>query len=309
MTRAREKLYVSACLPQENYERVRESWTSAGEEDSMFARSYLDWVAPAAMKSTHWEISEVRAKPEITETEVETWMPELQEEEEAVSVNWEDRFSFSYPYEEETTVPGKFSVTELKRMHALEEDTASFVKLAKKPKFAEEMKKGFTNAEKGSIIHTILEHMDFRTATKEKLPEILADMVQKGILSAQETEAIDCSMIEAFLQSSVFKRMQNADVLYRETPFTYLKPIGEIMEGYAGEESTMVQGIIDCVIEEEDGVVVVDFKTDAVKTAEELSERYKKQLDIYSAACEKIFGKRVLEKYIYSFALGSVIKL
>lgn len=309
MTRAREKLYVSACLPQENYERVREAWTSAGEEDSMFARSYLDWVAPAAMKSTHWTISEVTEKPAAVETEAEISMTELQEETEAVSVNWEDRFSFSYPYEAETTVPGKFSVTELKRMHALEEDTASFVNLAKKPKFAEEMKKGFTNAEKGSIIHTILEHMDFRTATKEKLPEILADMVQKGILSAQETEAIDCSVLEAFLQSHVFRRMQNADVLYRETPFTYLKPIGEIMEGYTGEESTMVQGIIDCWFKEGEDVILVDYKTDRVSSKNELIERYRTQLALYDEAIEHITGEKAAEMIIYSLYLKEAIVL
>ena len=71
----------------------------------------------------------------------------------------------------------------------------------------------------------------------------------------------------------------------------------------------MVQGIIDMYFEEEDGLVIVDYKTDAVKTAEELVKRYKLQLDLYARALEQITGKKVKEKWIYSFALGKEILL
>ena len=71
----------------------------------------------------------------------------------------------------------------------------------------------------------------------------------------------------------------------------------------------MVQGIIDCVIEESDGIVVVDFKTDNVTDEQTLIERYSKQLDLYARACEKMFSLPVKEKIIYSFDLSKSIKL
>ena len=75
------------------------------------------------------------------------------------------------------------------------------------------------------------------------------------------------------------------------------------------DEKTVVQGVIDCVIEEEDSITVLDFKTDRVSEDAELIERYSKQLEIYAAACEKMFSKPVKEKLIYSFALSKTINV
>ena len=74
-------------------------------------------------------------------------------------------------------------------------------------------------------------------------------------------------------------------------------------------ELLLVQGIIDVYFEEADGLVVLDYKTDRVFRAEELVERYHGQLDYYGKALEQITGKRVKEKWIYSFTLQQEIKL
>ena len=193
-------------------------------------------------------------------------------------------------------------------MHATEEDTAPVTMLVKKPKFSEETKKGFTNAEKGSIIHTVLEHLDF-SETVDTLPQKTEALVQKGILTAQEAAAIDMSMLAAFVQSPLFDRMRRADALHRETPFTYLKPCGEIIAGYAGDAKTMVQGIIDCWFTEGDNVVLVDYKTDRIASGEELVARYRTQLMLYDEALERITGKRASEIFIYSLYLKEAIAL
>ena len=72
-------------------------------------------------------------------------------------------------------------------------------------------------------------------------------------------------------------------------------------------EKILVQGIIDVYFEEADGLTVLDYKTDRVKTADELKEKYHAQLDYYAEALEKLTGKPVKEKIIYSFTLGEEI--
>ena len=67
----------------------------------------------------------------------------------------------------------------------------------------------------------------------------------------------------------------------------------------------LVQGIIDVYFEEEDGLVVLDYKTDQVKALEELTEKYHAQLEYYAKALEQLTGKKVKEKIIYSFTLGT----
>ena len=54
---------------------------------------------------------------------------------------------------------------------------------------------------------------------------------------------------------------------------------------------------------------MADYKTDVVKSEKELISRYQVQLDYYAEALERLTGKKVVEKIIYSFALGKEIML
>ena len=84
-------------------------------------------------------------------------------------------------------------------------------------------------------------------------------------------------------------------------------PANRLDENCPDTEQVLIQGIIDIFFEEEGKIVVADYKTDAVNTPEELIRRYKVQLDYYQEALEKLTGKEVSEKIIYSFALGKEI--
>ena len=74
-------------------------------------------------------------------------------------------------------------------------------------------------------------------------------------------------------------------------------------------EKIVVQGSVDCVFVEDDGIVVVDFKTDRIKNEQDLSLAYGEQLNIYAKACQKIFELPIKQKIIYSFALNKEIEL
>ena len=115
-----------------------------------------------------------------------------------------------------------------------------------------------------------------------------------------------------FLQTNAAKRMHQAAVcgkLYKEQPFVLGVDASILYPDDQSGETLLIQGIIDVWFEEEDGLVVLDYKTDRVTKAEELKEKYSIQLDYYAQALERITGKSVKEKIIYSFTLQEEIYL
>ena len=140
----------------------------------------------------------------------------------------------------------------------------------------------------------------------------LDSFVMEGRLSSQWRESVSVSKIVRFLESDLAKRMaQSASkgLLRREQPFVLGLRASRLGGEFPDSEQVLIQGIIDVFFEEEGKIVVADYKTDAVKTSEELVKRYQVQLDYYSEALMRLTGKEVTEKIIYSFALGREIML
>ena len=96
--------------------------------------------------------------------------------------------------------------------------------------------------------------------------------------------------------------------LSREQPFVMGRPADEV-EGDGSDTMVLIQGIIDAFFIEDGEIVLLDYKTDAVRTKRALIERYQKQLDWYQKALESNLGRPVKEKVIYSFALEKAIWL
>ena len=137
-------------------------------------------------------------------------------------------------------------------------------------------------------------------------------------MTSEMAASIRICDILLFLESGSGKRMSEAAVkgkLWREQPFVLGVDADQIYPGFSDEsgsqkkEVILVQGIIDAYFEEEDGIVVLDYKTDRVKSVEQLKERYHAQLEYYAQALEGLLGKPVKEKIIYSFTLREEIGL
>ena len=131
-------------------------------------------------------------------------------------------------------------------------------------------------------------------------------------MTVSEAEAINPYKIRAFLESGLAARMAEADrkkKLVREQPFVLGIPASSMDSAFPEEETVLIQGIIDVFFEEEDGLVLMDYKTDRVSDAEELVQRYRVQLEHYEEALERLTGKRVKQKLIYSFALEKEIEI
>ena len=96
--------------------------------------------------------------------------------------------------------------------------------------------------------------------------------------------------------------------LHKEQQFMIGIPARE-MDLADSDELVLVQGMIDAYIEEEDSLVLVDYKTDFVKEKEELLHRYHVQMQYYIRALEQVTGKRVKEVLIYSLSLQKEVRV
>ena len=133
-------------------------------------------------------------------------------------------------------------------------------------------------------------------------------------LFPEEYGLLNQEKLKKFLASplgKLFAKAYKENTLYREQHFMqeveYEKLFPE--DGGDNDEKVILQGIIDAFIMEEEGIILVDYKTDRVKDGEELRNRYQKQIDLYSEALEQILRKKVKRRVLYSFSLGEEVDL
>ena len=214
-----------------------------------------------------------------------------------------ENISFEYQFKEILDLESKASVSKL----ANSAENAKFA-FSALPSF---MSEGNIKAnERGTALHKVMQFFDFEKYTD--VESEIERLFEWQYISETEKDSIDIQGLKNFFESRIFKRMQKSKELHREmrflteVPARRLKPeLSEIFDN----ESIIVQGAVDVCFIEEDGIVILDFKTDRVNSALELANTYSEQLNIYSKACEKIFEKPVKEKIIYSFSLGCEIKV
>ena len=233
-----------------------------------------------------------------------------------MKANLEQQFSFSYPYLQEQTIKQKISVSELKKqMYEDEEGENAYREeevIPLLPKFVQE-KEELSGASRGTAYHKLMEKLDFSKEYDASLLKMeVLRMQEEGILTKEMGACIQMTDILNFLQSDVGQRMKKASQqgkCFAEQPFVMGMSANEVYPGVESDEIVLVQGIIDAYFEEEGEVVVLDYKTDRVFATSELRNRYSAQLEYYAEALERMTGKAVKEKIIYSFALNEEIVL
>lgn len=238
--------------------------------------------------------------------------------------------TWQYPHEALAGKSAKASVTELKRRFAGEPDgeeagglTAEDLYTKNTPEGVSKIvyrrpafvtaKTGLSAAERGSAMHLAMQHLDFANITSpEDIIMQLEDMAVKELLTFSQFEAIDIPNIWTFVKSPLGERIKNASAIRREVPFIIGAPASRFYTELADadEEKVMIQGIIDCLVEEADGFLLIDYKSDDVwgESLEEMAKQYQSQLDAYAWAVETILQQKVKEKYLYFFKAGSAVR-
>ncbi|MDD4508555.1 MAG: PD-(D/E)XK nuclease family protein, partial [Eubacteriaceae bacterium] len=137
-------------------------------------------------------------------------------------------------------------------------------------------------------------------------------MVADQILLPEVYSAMDTRPVAAFYTSALGKRVLASPKVLRECPFNYEVPAGLVVEQWTGEKKVILQGMIDCCFLENDGWILLDYKTDRWRTEskrEGLVDRYRIQIDIYARALKALTGKPVTEKILCFLSMGENIEM
>lgn len=336
-TRAKEKLIITGCIKDEEMlQQIREIYCGSNRKALNFkeraeAKTFLEWILPAAAASgswdkvsyvTPWSMLEDEAAHQITEhVSLRQRVQQAEEVSDTLYEKIKEQLSYQYPHPDAIHLVTKYSVSELK--HRAMRELAAKEEEDVTPKFLEEVSTPYVpafmegkaevnqGALRGTAMHRLMECYDFTKMPDrsdefaENIKKQLTGLVQMGKVSEDMQKLIRIPSVELFLKSQLAPRMKAAamrDDLFREKPF--------VMGNHEMEEEmVLIQGIIDVFWVEEDGIVLLDYKTDRVDSATRLRDMYKEQMDLYAEALERIFPLPVKEKYLYSFRLNQAIEV
>lgn len=181
-----------------------------------------------------------------------------------------------------------------------------------------------TAAERGTAMHAFLQFCDYNSVKEKGVRFEIDRLREEDFISQRTADILNVGQLEKFFESDFFEILLSAENVRREFKFGMFRDASDFTENeelarLASDRKIFVQGSVDLLIENRDGsIYLCDYKTDQI-TAEErespellqarMTEAHKPQLDQYSYAIEKIFGKKPERAYILSLALGEAVEI
>ena len=328
-TRAEKKLILMGSVKELPEEDISMDFASRFQ-----AACYYDLVLPVAaaygfspvMTDQEAEEERIGRGEQQTLANIRKAIAEPSAESERMREILDERFSWRYPKEAERIPKQKVSVSELKH-RAMEQNEIAVTDIDAKrlipeevivpyrPSFIEKSEDVYAGALYGTAIHRVLECVDYSRfhghVDEADLKMQLDELKKDGRLEEELYERINIQRLLIFLNSEAGLRMQAAagrGELFREQPFAMTIPADRVWVDAPHTETVLTQGIIDAFWREEDGIVLLDYKTDRVDAEEELLRRYRVQLLLYREALNRRFPDTpVKEVLIYSLYLGRAI--
>lgn len=327
-TRAREQLVVIGAV-----NNAAQKVENCALKPAQNAQCYLDWILPVVKKQamrqsdgSNWRLNivdNVVAKEADSDFEAAFDLECIKEGRPLECDGTYDeiiaeQLSWQYPDWLKTTIVSKVAVTEIiqqlkgQTVEKKENEALKVYGFTKRPQTMQ-VKKGLTAAEKGSLIHLFMRHVSLeRKIDLDYLETLAAHLEAEQFILSGAADEIDLTVIEKFFQTPLGERMQKAKRIYRELPFA-IGIDSRILDGRLPEDTkpVLLQGIIDCVWEEDDGFVLIDYKSDYIGEKNEMHfvQKYGEQVKLYAQAIEKIWKKPVKEKYIFLFSENRCIAL
>lgn len=218
-----------------------------------------------------------------------------QDSDDKIIAEIDEKLSFKYERKELENISSKLAAS------SLDDNGGNFDFIASsKPAFMQDNK--LTATQRGTAMHAFMQHCNYDTARISVENEILR-LTQNGMLSQIQADSLDRSKLINFFNSNLAQRMICSNNLYREMKLSSFINADEIYD-VSYDDKILINGVADCIFEEKSYLVLVDYKTDRVKSEDELLDRYKKQIAFYKSAVEKTLNMPVKEAVLYSFELG-----
>ena len=352
LTRAKEKLILIGSAKK--LAKTIEKWATARQYSEVVlpefmrasATSYLDWIGFAFSRDTSFTEQfpdysgghqcSFEHAPTIKWTTYTTLMKEREIKESAgnewleathsmsplkdvtISPAVSELLTYQYEAQAATRIPSKTSVTEVKRLMA-EREMAGITTYSEqiapisleRPRFLQ-TKKMKAN-EIGTAMHSVMQQVPLtEKPTSLSVQALLTDLVLKKTMKQEEADVINVPRVVHFFETFLGE-LTLTNKTRREVPFMYLINAKEIYETETAEQ-TIVQGIVDCLVETEDGLIIIDYKTDRIigeweKVSESYRKKYEVQINLYAEAIEAASARPVVAKYLYFFDGGHIAEL
>lgn len=340
MTRPKDYLFMlyTAAAPEKTLERL---CAGAGDPAAPWAcekaRCLGDWVLLAALSRVEaGELFSLCGRPEgqlqVSEHPWGVYVESLEEIQQPFGIvadgKAEDtvmevpspaqlvaRLTWRNEHAAASQTPSKLTATQLKGRDKDQEAAEGArvqarVPQLRRPKFILE-KRGLSATERGTAMHLFLQYADFSDCGDlNGVIGQLDRLCDQEFLTEQQAEAVVPEAIAALFTSPLGRRMLEAEQLIREFKFSLLEDAGRYYPDVDGEQ-VLLQGVVDAAILEEDGVTVIDFKTDRVTETSIMvrAEDYRPQLAVYKRALERILNKPVKEMVLYFLTAGKAVSL
>ncbi|WP_136606559.1 helicase-exonuclease AddAB subunit AddA [Paenibacillus dokdonensis] len=262
------------------------------------------------------------------------------------------RLTWQYPYAAAARLAAKTSVSEMKKLLTLQDQpsenwiedeklrreltdinrNSSFTLPLQRPKFMEQ--NALTPTERGTVYHTLMQHIPLGQGKIDAaaVAETVHRLLERELLTREQADIIEPEEVGMFFRTDVGERLQAAEWISREMPFSYGLTAEEAHRGlFSGQpglieenpdlfeisllqgETVLIQGVVDCLFRQEGKLVLVDYKTDRVLEHKgginALAEQYIFQLDLYARALKDILHEEISEKWLYFFDGGHAVRL
>ncbi len=322
MTRAKEKLYLVGSLYEPD-SAIRKLYCDKynGSDDNTIplysCSSFMQWIllcmlSHPSMKEyvAESKFSACRAIP--TESNIKLVFGEAPAEETGEELEKttarpdgellseiEKKVNFIYPFASLSGTSIKYTASNM------DAETKNQYLASESPAFMGEGE--LTPAQRGTLLHRFMEKCNFAAAAQNTNAE-LDRLKENKAFSPIEAQAINVNKISEFFKSDVYRRIRGAEKFLREQEFTMSIPVSDINPDLPEmQEKAVVQGVIDALLINGKNGEIIDYKTDKVKTEEELCDKYRQQMRVYKKAAKECFGLEEVNVTLYSFSLSKEI--
>ena len=312
MTRAKERLFISCAVSdaEKTIAKLRGSLSSPLSPEILAgAMSPAHWLIHTALLDDSPILLDVVSPHAVRDIPSAPAAPEDETDvpEDEYLGDLGRMLDFVYPYSAAVTLPSKITATEIKRIEDTYADPDSVSVAGMPPSvFRSAAHISLTGAEKGTATHILLQHIDLaKTLSEADVRAELAQLVGKGFMTSQQADAVNAADIVGFFRSEAGRLLLSADRLRREFSFSLLCPADRWFDSPEGEQ-VLLQGVIDCLIEKDGQLIILDYKTDRI-SRDEVSGRaahYAPQVRTYAEAAERITGLKVSRGILYFLHCG-----
>lgn len=327
MTRAKENLIIT-CTKKDAAKYITslaEGVRNSGRVMDPFCVSgadcEADWIFSSLLRHPNAQdlraaanISETAALRDDTEWKIKILNPEasapsesaLDEEaavaafpDPAITAALKENLEWKYPFAAAEIIPAKAGVSDLTHQEMHQKLLFSAVPHGD----------SLSGAARGTALHTFMQFCDFELAEKDAENEIRRLTELRFITDAQ-AKTVSADRVRTFFSSKLYSRIKRSPWVKRELRFLQSISAAELgFENASPEDKITIQGVADCVFEENGALYILDYKTDFVENLDELGTRYAAQLNMYRRLLSISLEKEVKGTVIWSFHFGKELWL